>query len=218
VTVSLSTGSERAFATYLGSISEVRRADIEPDLLRAADHVHVGSFYLQQALRPELADLFEECQGLKLTTSLDPGWDPSNEWSADIFEVLKHVTVFLPNEVEAMAITATDSPEKAIDLLSEHADIVLVKMGDKGCLARNKEERVHVPAHEVEVVDVTSAGDICNAGFLYAFLNGRDLGGCTKFANACGALAVTKVGSLGIASGPEAVESFLASELKQTGG
>jgi sugar/nucleoside kinase (ribokinase family) len=218
VTVSLSTGSERALATYLGSISSVSIADVKPDLLRAVDHVHVGSFYLQQTLRPDLASLFEECRAMRLTTSLDPGWDPSNEWNADILEVLKHVTVFLPNETEAMAITATNSPEKAIDLLSEHADIVLVKMGDKGCLASNGEEKLHVPAYKVEVVDVTSAGDACNAGFLYAFLTGRDLRGCTQFANACGALAVTRVGSLGITSGPEEVENFLASEPQLTGG
>jgi sugar/nucleoside kinase (ribokinase family) len=210
-TVVLSTGLERAFATYLGSISRVSRADVKLEFLQSVDHVHVGSFYLQQSLRPDLADLFEEFQGMGLSTSMDPGWDPLNEWKDDIFDVLKHVTVFLPNEVEAMTITGADTPEKAADVLGEYADIVLVKMGDKGCLAKNREETVYCPAFEVEAVDVTSAGDICNAGFLYAFLNGRDLRAVTQFANACGAIAVTRVGSLGIISGPEEVENFIAS-------
>jgi sugar/nucleoside kinase (ribokinase family) len=217
VTVSLSTGSERAFATYLGSISRVSRDDVKPEFLRSVDHVHVGSFYLQQTLRPNLAGLFEECRAIGLTTSLDPGWDPLNEWKADILDVLKHVTVFLPNETEAMTITGADSPQQAIDLLGEHADIVLIKMGDKGCLARDREEKLYLPAHEVTVVDVTSAGDACNAGFLYGFVNGRDLRTSTQFANACGALAVTQVGSLGITSGPEEVESFLASATQSSG-
>jgi sugar/nucleoside kinase (ribokinase family) len=210
-TVVLSTGPERAFATYLGSISKVSRADVKPEFLQSVDHVHVGSFYLQQTLRPDLADLFKEIQGMGLTTSMDPGWDPLNEWKDDVFDVLKHVTAFLPNEIEAMTITGTDAPEEAADILGEYADIVLIKMGDRGCLAKNREETVYCPAFEVEVVDVTSAGDICNAGFLYAFLSGRDLKAVTQFANACGAIAVTRVGSSGIISGPEEVEDFLAS-------
>jgi sugar/nucleoside kinase (ribokinase family) len=47
-TVVLSTGAERAFATYLGSISEVRRADVTPELLDRADHLHIGSYFLQR--------------------------------------------------------------------------------------------------------------------------------------------------------------------------
>lgn len=213
-TAVLSTGPERAFITFLGSISRVSRADIRPEFLRSVDHVHVGSFYLQQTLRPDLADLFEEIRGMGLTTSMDPGWDPLNEWRDDIFDVLKHVTVFLPNEIEAMTITGVDAPEEAAAILAGYADIVLVKMGGKGCLAQNREETVYCPAFEVEVVDVTSAGDICNAGFLYAFLHGRDLKAATQFANACGAIAVTRVGSSGIISCPEEVETFLASRLQ----
>ena len=215
VTVVLSIGAERAFTTYLGSISKVSRADVKRELLQSADHIHVGSYYLQKTLRPELEDLFKEAKGLGLTTSLDPGWDPFNEWGPDIFEVLRRVDVFLPNQVEAMAITQTDTPEKALEVLGEYADIVVIKTGAKGCLAKNKEELIHCPAFEVPVVDVTSAGDVFNAGFIYAFLSGRDLKAATRFANACGAIAVTRVGSSGIISSAEEVENFLASRSQQ---
>jgi sugar/nucleoside kinase (ribokinase family) len=209
-TVVLSTGPERALATYLGSISQVTRADVTPDLLRKADHVHVGSYYLQHTLRPHLADLFKECHTLGLTTSLDTGWDPFNRWGGEIFDVLKHLDVFLPNEVEAMAIAKTNTPEKALDVLREFAQIVVIKMGAQGCLAGQGEEMIRHPAFDVPVVDVLSAGDVFNAGFLYAFLNGQTLKATTRFANACGAIAVTRVGSSGIISGPREVEDFLA--------
>lgn len=215
VTVVLSTGPERAFTTYLGSISKVSRADIKGELLQSADHIHVGSYYLQQTLRPELEDLFNEAKGLGLTTSLDPGWDPFNEWGPDIFEVLRRVDVFLPNEVEAMAITQADMPEKALEVLGEYADIVVIKTGAKGCLAKSKEKLIDHPAFEVPVVDVTSAGDVFNAGFIYAFLSGWDLKTAARFANACGAIAVTGVGSSGIISSAEEVQNFLACRSQQ---
>jgi sugar/nucleoside kinase (ribokinase family) len=211
ITVVLTTGSERAFATFLGSIGEIRRSDIDSGRLRGADHIHVGSYYLQNNLRPELAELFREAKEAGLTTSLDPGWDPANEWGNDLFDVLSLVDVFLPNETEAIAISQTDTPGEALQVLGEYAQAVVIKQGAKGCTARNKDKTGHCPAFEVPIVDVTSAGDIFNAGFIYAFLHEWDLDTAAQFANACGAIAVTKAGSAGIISGVREVERLLAS-------
>ena len=213
ITVVLTTGAERAFATFLGSIGEISRSDIDSELLLDANHIHVGSYYLQNNLRPELAKLFWEAREAGLTTSLDPGWDPTNEWANDLFDVLAVVDVFLPNEAEAIAISRTDTPGEALRVLGEYAQAVVIKQGAKGCIAQDKYKTSRCPAFEVPVVDVTSAGDIFNAGFIYAFLHGWDLGEATQFANACGAIAVTKTGSAGIISGLQEVESLLASGL-----
>jgi len=211
ITVVLSTGSERSFATFLGSIGELRRSDIDGKLLRGNNHIHVGSYYLQKSLRPELMDLFREAKKSNLTTSLDPGWDPVNEWGDDLLDVLSLVDVFLPNEAEALAISQTDTPDEALRVLSELARAVVIKQGAKGCIARYKNKTCRCPAFDVPIVDVTSAGDIFNAGFIYAFLHKWDLDKATQFANACGAIAITKAGSAGIISGVQEVESFLAS-------
>jgi sugar/nucleoside kinase (ribokinase family) len=211
VTVVLSTGQERAFATYLGSISQVRRTDVKLELISSAHHLHVGSYYLQKALRPDILDLFKEAKGYGLTTSIDPGWDVSEEWGDDILEVLRYVDVFLPNEVEAMRIAGTDVLERALDVLASFADTVVIKMGEKGCLAGNRQQTLHVPGFKVPVVDVTSAGDIFNAGFLYGSLHGWSLKKSAKFANACGALSASEVGSAGIIASVTQVQDFLAS-------
>ena len=211
VTVVLSTGRERAFATYLGSISKVGRADVKDEFLRSADHIHIGSYYLQRTLSPDMKSLFQDAKQLGLTVSLDPGWDSFEEWGPTIFDVLTEVDVFMPNEIEAMTITQTDTPMDALEALGGYAGIVVIKMGAKGCLAKSKDEIINCPGFEVPVADVTSAGDIFNAGFIYAFLSGWNLAVATEFANGCGAIAVTKVGSSGIISGVQEVESFLAS-------
>jgi sugar/nucleoside kinase (ribokinase family) len=211
ITVVLSTGPERAYTTYLGSIAEVRGSDIPRELLRGADHIHVGSYYLQKNLRPELAELFREARGAGLSTSLDPGWDPADEWGSDIFDVLSYVDVFLPNEIEALAISRADTPGDALQVLAERAEVVVIKQGARGCLARNKKKTSRCPAFEVPVIDVTSAGDIFNAGFIFALLKKWELDTAVRFATACGAIAVTKAGSTGIISGLQEVEEFLAS-------
>lgn len=210
VTVVLSTGRERAYATYLGSMSVIQPADVRQALLKPVDHLHIGSYYLQSKLRPFLPELFDEAHKLGVTTSVDPGWDPFNRWEPDMFDVLAHTDLFLPNEIEAMTITGTTSFEEALDALSSYANTVVIKMGENGCTVRNKTGKTACPAFKVDVVDVTSAGDMFNAGYLYGFLSGWEMDRSARFANACGAIATTRVGSQGMMSGLAEVEAFLS--------
>jgi sugar/nucleoside kinase (ribokinase family) len=216
-TVVLSTGTERAFATYLGSISEVQRSDVTPEILAHVDHLHVGSYFLQRRLHPDMLDLLREAKHGGLTTSVDPGWDNFMEWNAGILDVLPFVDVFLPNLVEAQQITRDSSVEAAVETLARRGNIVVVKMGGEGCLVRHRNTGFHAPAIQVQVVDVTSAGDVFNAGFIYGFLQGWELEQVARFANACGAIAVSQVGSAGIVSGVEQVEEFITCRAPREG-
>jgi sugar/nucleoside kinase (ribokinase family) len=216
-TVVLSTGAERAFATYLGSISEVRRSDITPEILAHSDHLHIGSYFLQRRLHPDMLDLLKEAKRRGLTTSVDPGWDNFMEWNAGILAVLPFVDLFLPNLVEAQQITNTDSADAALETLARLGNVVVVKMGGEGCLVRHRDADLRSPAFEVQVVDVTSAGDVFNAGFLHGWLAGWDLERAARFANACGAIAVSQVGSAGVISGVAQVEEFIACRAPQKG-
>ncbi len=208
-TVVLSTGTERTYVTFPGSAAQARKSDVTTEELSGADHLHVGSYYLQSALRPEMPDLFREAKRRGLTTSLDPGWDPSREWGQDIQAVLPQVDVFLPNETEAMAITGTKTPEEALGALIRCCKTVVVKMGAAGCIAASGGEACRCPAFRVQVVDVTSAGDIFDAGLLYGILSGWSLAESLRFASACGAIAVARTGASGIMTGAEQVQEFL---------
>jgi sugar/nucleoside kinase (ribokinase family) len=215
-TVVLSTGAERAFVTYMGSISEVRRSDISPEMLAMASHLHIGSYFLQRRLHPDMVELLQEAKGLGLTTSVDPGWDNFREWNGGIIEALPFVDVFLPNLVEAMQITKADSGEGALKVLAKHGNLVVIKMGSEGCLVCQRDTRFHLPAFKVPVVDVTSAGDVFNAGFLYGFLMDWELEHTARFANGCGAIAVSQVGSAGMISGVSQVQEFLAGRARDS--
>jgi len=60
---------------------------------------------------------------------------------------------------------------------------VVVKLGDKGAIASNGSQIIHVPCFDVECVDTTGAGDSFNAGFLYGQINGLSLEKSCKFGN-----------------------------------
>ena len=64
---------------------------IDRKLLRRARHLHLGSYFLLDALRPELAALYTEAKALGLSTSLDTNWDPSGTWDGGLAAALAAV-------------------------------------------------------------------------------------------------------------------------------
>lgn len=211
MTLSLTADRDRALVTCLGTIDQLRIEDLNLSILDSARHVHVGSFFLQSGLRPGLVKLFSEAHARGLTTSLDAGWDDTGCWDYGLRDVLKLTDFFFPNESEALAISGCGTVEAAADMLAGWCPTSVLKLGGEGALFCQGSERIRVPAFEgITVIDATGAGDSFNAGFLCAFLRGLPMETCLHFGNACGALAVTRIG--GASSCPEIadVSTFLA--------
>jgi sugar/nucleoside kinase (ribokinase family) len=193
----LSLPTDRAIVTFLGSISGLPAELIDLDYVFAHRHLHVSSFFLQDLLRPSVASLFARAREAGLTTSLDTGFDPKEEWDGGLRDVLAQADLFLPNEVEATGIAGASDPEEAAVLLSQMvAGTVAVKMGARGAVAAANGRLVHHPGFRVPVVDTTGAGDAFDAGFLAAFLRGECLESCLAMGCACGALSVTAMGGI----------------------
>jgi sugar/nucleoside kinase (ribokinase family) len=203
----LSRRGDRGTYTALGTIAELCAEDVDRSLLAAARHVHVASFFLQGALRPELPGLLERARVAGATTSLDPNWDPAGSWDGGLLELLGHVDVFLPNAVEATRIAGTDDLGSAVTYLSERVGTVAVKLGGGGGLARRGRESTRAPRIDAEVVDTIGAGDTFDAGFVYGIVHDWSLGRALALANAAGGLSCRRAGGV---EGQPTLEEALA--------
>ncbi len=196
LTVALSGAQDRAFVTALGTIDKLAADDVPREALQAARHIHIGSFFLQAALRPQVTALIQQARQAGCTASLDAGYDPAEQWSEDIVAAAAAADLFLPNETEACAIARRDDPMDAGAALADATgSLVVVKLGPDGACAFRGSERVCQPAFPVEVVDTTACGDAFNAGFVAAWLDGKPLDECLRVGNACGALMATTAGN-----------------------
>jgi sugar/nucleoside kinase (ribokinase family) len=211
VTIELTYEQDRAFLTYPGLMSTFDGAAITPALLAGYDHLHVGSFFLQTGLQPVLPRLFRIAHETGLTTSLDPGWDPREQWMQIIHlaPTLEETDYFLPNEAEAAALGGDMRNFSA--LANAVGGTLIVKRGANGALAipaHGDREPIRVVAVPVEVVDTTGAGDAFNAGFLYAaVVKQAALPDALRFAVACGAQAVTQIGGATNAPSAETIST-----------
>ncbi len=200
----------RNILTYMGTISELTWDNLDLDYLADSRHFHFSSYYLQQALRPRVVELFQYLKSKGLTISLDTNDDPDDRWEGGLRDVLRYVDVFLPNEREACKVAGTEDLEAAVKTLSEVVALVVVKRGRKGALAQRGNERAVSPSKEVEVVDSVGAGDSFDAGFLHEFVRGSDLPTCLASGNRAGALSTTRPGGTEAFRDAEHRQKFLS--------
>lgn len=183
-------GHDRALLTYPGSIAALRYADIDLSLLSRARHLHLGSYFLLEALRPDVPALFDVAHKCGLTVSIDTNYDPHETWEAG--DALRRADLFLPNEAELRAITRVANIETALRSLA--VPTIAAKLGEQGALARQGDEIVLASSVPVTVVDTTGAGDSFDAGFIYGYLNRWPLDQSLRFATVCGSLSTRAAG------------------------
>ena len=192
MSVILSDPEDRAILTYPGTMPHLRLDQIDVSLLLRTKHLHVGSYFLLDALRPDLPELFSRVREAGATVSLDSNWDPAGNWN--IATILPHIDLFFPNKSEVRFISGVEDFEQGLALLAAEIPILAIKLGAAGGLARRGEESAYAPALPVNVIDTTGAGDSFNAGFLYGFINDFPLAKSIDLACACGSLSTRAAG------------------------
>ena len=187
VTTSVAYGRERSLVTYEAE-PPVEVAALMPDGYRADAFVvslaNAGAHWLS---------------GLHRFTPLvfaDVGWDIDQFGSSGLADKLAAIDVFMPNAAEARACTGAGDAEQAAAALATSRRLVVVKDSSSGCYAIEPSTGagLRVPALEVEARDTTGAGDVFDAGFIYASLAGWPLDQSMRFANLCAAESVKHEG------------------------
>lgn len=204
--VAVSTDGERSFFHYAGANGAVREEDVDFDIVRKARILHYGGTFLMEQLDGEpMARVFERARSLGKITSLDTSWDSKGRWLRLIEPYLGNLDIIHASLEEARAITGVDEPEEIAEFLQSYGiKTVVIKMGADGCYIKGEDDVHRIKGLKVDVVDTTGAGDAFVGGFLYGLSRDWSLFECGQFANAVGALTVTKMG------GSEAVESYEA--------
>jgi sugar/nucleoside kinase (ribokinase family) len=197
LTVILNRGTDRAILTFPGSIPLLRYDEIDLDCVGQARHLHLGSYYLLDQLRPDIPRLFLEAHRRGLTVSIDTNYDPLERWDAGIQPALTHADVFLPNETELLAISQAPDIPTGMQRIASLGPAVVVKQGGQGATGLWRGQRCHADTIPVQVVDTVGAGDSFDAGFLYGYLQRDpdwDFQRMLRMGCICGALSTRAAG------------------------
>ncbi|WP_328292306.1 PfkB family carbohydrate kinase [Kineococcus sp. NBC_00420] len=115
----------------------------------------------------------------------------------ELLDLLATCDVFLPSEVEAVALAGTTDLERAAEIFRDAGpDVVVVKTAERGCVIATADRTVLLPTEAVVPVDSTGAGDAFCGGFAAAHVAGADP---VEAAGAGAAAARVAIGGHGVA-------------------
>lgn len=200
ITIVIPIGNNRTFFTFTGGNEYLNFYDLDLGKIVKSTHLHISSFYLLKSLQDDVLRILKYLKSLNITTSFDTGYDPKENWQRQkIFKILEYIDIFMLNEIEALNITNKKNIVETINLLSKYCPIVIIKLGPKGLVAKDsrgvKSKTIFLLPYDVDVVDTSCCGDCFDAGFIYGYLKGYDFEKNLDFANACGSLQASKLGS-----------------------
>ena len=93
---------------------------------------------------------------------------------------------------------------------------VVLKLGGRGSFVYDGKYYHLVPAHKVQAVDTTAAGDVFTAALSYAYLQKGDILEAARFATYAAAVSVTREGAVPSVPTLQQVKDF-AAEIREGG-
>jgi sugar/nucleoside kinase (ribokinase family) len=162
----ITSDTERTFATHLGAAVELTAEDLNPMLFEGYDILYLEGYLISDFHFVETA--CKRARENKMLIALDLASYNIVEAYLDSYRkiVEEYVDILFANEQEAKEFTGLE-PEKALNVLSDMSEFVVLKVGAEGSWVKSRGELIKITAFPVNCVDTTGAGDLYAAGFLY---------------------------------------------------
>jgi sugar/nucleoside kinase (ribokinase family) len=195
ISVVLNFGGDRAFVTHKPPWPPGEEREIErwgPVLRR----YRPAWCYLHS--RPGVPEFLTEARAQGARTVLDVSLEA--ERSLDlVIECVRRADLFVPNEAELCRLTGTAGLAPAVAAARDWGTPMVVTRGAAGALVVTADgvAEVRDGVREVEVRDLTGAGDTFAGAMIGALVQGAPLVAAVAAANAAGAAAVSRLGACG---------------------
>ena len=163
--------SERTMCTFLGTAGKINENDIDAEVLKNSKITFLEG-YLWDEGEPKSA--------------FDKAIDNSNKVAmslSDLFCVERHKPHFLnlvknklditfANEQEITSLISAKNFQEVISFSQQIEKLIIVTRGEKGSVAINNSEVIECESKKnLQIIDLTGAGDLFAAGYLHGYIN-----------------------------------------------
>lgn len=205
----LEESGENRIVVAQGSNYQIAQSDID----RAEEEIEKADLVICHFGRshPVFSYIIKLAKGKSKKVLVNPA--PAFPLSDDL---LKSIDYLIVNQGEAEIISGlqvtdlTSAYQAARQLNQQGTDEIIITLGSMGAIYSKSNQQFHLPAYPINTVDTTAAGDAFIAGFVYGILRNWTPEERIRFANACGALASTRIGAISSLPRQDEVEKFLS--------
>ena len=163
--------SERTMCTYLGTAGKINENDVDANTVKKSEILLLEG-YLWDEGEPKKAFDKAISYSNKVAMSLSDQFCVDRHKSNFLNLVKNKLDIIFANEQEILSLFDSKNIEEVITFLKQLEKNIIITRGEKGSIAIEKNEVFEVEAKKnLKLVDLTGAGDLFAAGYLYGKLN-----------------------------------------------
>ena len=191
--------SQSTQVTYPGACEKLCEDDIDPDVIALTKILYLEGYLLdyegpRKALKK--ACVIAKEKGKKIAISLSDRSCVERNRQEFLDIINNYAEIVFATDTEIMKLYQTDDLEKAIDETRKNTKVTAITRKDKGSIVVAEKIKIYIDAEKVtDLVDITGAGDLYVAGFLYGYAYDKDLATCARIGSIAAAEVITHYGS-----------------------
>jgi sulfofructose kinase len=184
---------------YPGNAKKLAPEDLDRDYIVQARYLHLSKATKASVLAAKWA----KEKGMVVVFDAD-------SYSEEMEQILPFIDVLIASEFYYRALfNNTYYETNCRTLLGKGHKIVVITLGDKGCVGIDESGYFEEQGFKVTVVDTTGAGDVYHGAFIYGLLQNWDAKRIARFANAVSAIKCTRIGGRAAIPDLKTVERFI---------
>ena len=163
--------SERTMCTFLGTAGKINENDVDANIIKQSEMIFLEG-YLWDEGEPKKA--FEKAinNAKKVAMSLSDQFCVDRHKSHFLDLVKNKLDITFANEQEVMSLIDAKNFEEVIEFGKNLRKQLIITRGDKGAILINGDDVIENGVEKnLDIKDLTGAGDLFAAGFLHGYLN-----------------------------------------------
>jgi len=190
---------ERTMNTFLGTSVDFTAGDLDTALIEAARIVYLEGYLFD---RDDAKEAFRDAAqaakaaGAKVALSLSDAFCVDRHRADFQAFVRDGADIVFANEKEITSLYEVNSFEEAAGAALQDCEMAVLTRSEEGSVIVASGETIEIVAEAVpEVIDVTGAGDLYAAGFLYGLTKDASLAACGRLGSLAAAEVIGHIGA-----------------------
>ena len=187
--------SERTMCTFLGTAGNISDTDIKKEYIQSAEIIFLEG-YLWDEGDPKKAFDKAIMHSKKIAMSLSDLFCV-NRHKPHFLELVKNqLNIIFANEQEILSLIDAKDFQEAVSFSKQIKKNIVITRGERGAISVNGDEIIEVNAQsDLNIKDLTGAGDLFAAGYLHGVINNLDTKECLIKGTELSSKIIQKIGA-----------------------
>jgi len=187
--------SERTMCTFLGTAGNINENDIDPQTIKNSEIIFLEG-YLWDEGGPQKAFNKAISSAKTVAMSLSDLFCVERH-KKDFLDLVKNkINIIFANEQEILSLANAKSLNDVINFAKQIRKRLIITRGDKGALSINNNEVTECRANtNLNIIDLTGAGDLFASGYLHGYINNFSEKDCLLKATEMSSKIIQKIGA-----------------------